>query len=244
MFKIKSLVSTIVLITLTLSSVSATYTTTNTNNWYNDPIIDSSLNFTAVRDWYKIKMDWSTYNKSNFKYYKVIRSETLENPVYPDNWYIKAIWNNDTSEATYENKSSKSAIYRVCVITTDMNRYCSKTVKLAWYNAPEKTQYDYEKKTTYVKKTTYENKYGISSTLAKRADKLVAQFAIKIEEKLNTDSDKLNAYETIIWKLENLSEKKESLKNLIDYIVNQLKAKMWKYNSDFDEIEEIFKDIQ
>lgn len=243
MFKMKSLISALILWTMIISSTSATYNTSSTDNWYKTPVLDTSLNFTAYRDWGTIKMNWSTYTNSNFKYYKIIRSETLSDPVYPDNWYIKAISSINTSETNYTDKDSDSAVYRVCVITSDNDRYCSKTVKLDGYNNSNNDNNSNYEKTKTTSTITSTNTYWISTSLAKRADQLVAKFAIKIENKLNTDSEKIIAYESIITKLEDLADEKENLKSLISYLVEQLEVKKDKYNGDFEDIENIFKDI-
>lgn len=104
---------------------------TSSNNWYNSPIIDESLNFKAEVSWEKVYLSWNIFTKSEwFKYYKVIKSQDISNPVYPDNWYITAISNiNETKYIDYKLLNWIN-YYRVCAIMSDMNRYCSNVVKL------------------------------------------------------------------------------------------------------------------
>jgi hypothetical protein len=74
-----------------------------------------------------------------------MRSETHSNPVYPDQPAIKVFDSVDHDSHEFGNWSTKTAIYRVCVITTDKSRTCSNTVKLAGY-VHEKTEYKEENK--------------------------------------------------------------------------------------------------
>jgi hypothetical protein len=75
-------------------------------------------------------MKWESYDDSDFMYYKIMRSETNENPVYPDQPAIKYMDNSEIEEYKINNYSSKEATYRICVITNQKDRYCSNTVKL------------------------------------------------------------------------------------------------------------------
>jgi hypothetical protein len=118
-------------------SSNATYTT-GSSNWYNQPIMDGSISFKAeLKDW-KVYTSWSKYNKNEwFKYYKVIKSQTVSNPVYPDNGYIK--YSKDINFLSYVDEKIKEWVnyYRVCAITTEQNRYCSNVVKIVNNNENE-----------------------------------------------------------------------------------------------------------
>jgi len=119
------------IILLSILSTYAIYTETNTSNWYNNPIIDESLNFKAELSWEKVYLSWNTFSKDEtFKYYKVIKSQDNSNPVYPENWAIWVISN--ISETKYIDYKPLvwTNYYRVCAITSDMNRYCSNVIKI------------------------------------------------------------------------------------------------------------------
>jgi len=120
----------VAIISLLLFNITnATYR--SSSNWYNPPIMDGSISFKAkLKDW-KVYTSWTKYNKNEwFKYYKVIRSQTVLNPVYPDNGYIK--YSRDINFTSYVDEKVPSWInyYRVCAITTEKNRYCSNVVKI------------------------------------------------------------------------------------------------------------------
>lgn len=122
----------ILIVSIFMISIFSTYaTSTSNNNWYNEPIIDESLNFKAELSWDKVYASWSAYNKDeSFKYYKVIKSQEIENPVYPDNWYITAISEINTTKFIDYKLLNWTNYYRVCAITGEMNRYCSNVVKI------------------------------------------------------------------------------------------------------------------
>ncbi len=115
---------------LIVSNVSA-YTSSSTSWGYNTPIIDWSIEFKAeLSDW-KVYTSWTTYDKDeSFKYYKVVRSNTNDNPVYPDDGYIA--YYTDVNKLAYIDNSPLVWIsfYRVCAITNESNRYCSNVVKI------------------------------------------------------------------------------------------------------------------
>ncbi|MBT3729678.1 hypothetical protein HOF65_06495 [bacterium] len=57
------------------------------------------MNFDADLEDGDVYMKWSAFRSDEkMKYYKVIRSATVENPVYPDNGYIKVITNINTTK--------------------------------------------------------------------------------------------------------------------------------------------------
>jgi len=120
----------IVLIFLIFSFVSV-FATVTSSNGYNTPIMDWSIEFRAVLEDGKVYTKWTKYNKNEwFKYYKVIRSSTVSNPVYPDNGYIK--YSSDINFLSYIDEKVKEWVnyYRVCAITKEQNRYCSNVVKI------------------------------------------------------------------------------------------------------------------
>ncbi len=104
------------------------------NGGYKTPIVTDSFNFTAtLNDGNNVYMQWNrfdSFSDKSLNYYKVIRSSDNVNPVYPDDWYIK--YCSEMSCTSYTDNSPKEWInyYRVCAITSDLNRYCSNVVKI------------------------------------------------------------------------------------------------------------------
>lgn len=94
-------------------------------------IKDDSLNFKAELINGDVETSWEVYNwEDSFKYYKVVRSNKYDDPVYPDHGYIKAITDVNYTKHVDENPFAGTSYYRVCAITAEMNRYCSNVVKV------------------------------------------------------------------------------------------------------------------
>ncbi len=109
-----------------------TYAMTSlTDSGYNTPVYKAELNFTATSNSEgDVDMTWDSYAPAGFNYYKVVRSTTNENPVYPEDSYIKADSNPDASSYTDTNVPDGTKYYRVCSIAKP-NRYCSKVVSIS-----------------------------------------------------------------------------------------------------------------
>ncbi len=97
---------------------------------YNEPILVNELYFEVqVTDDNKVELRWNKYIPKNFNYYKVIRSQTNPNPVYPDDGYIK--YSSDPNYTYYlDTKPPEGKVYyRVCSIAKP-DRYCSETLSV------------------------------------------------------------------------------------------------------------------
>ena len=98
----------------------------SSGNGYNTPVYKSELNFKAEYSNGKVSTSWSDYKPEGFDYYKVIRSESNPNPVYPDDGYI--YYGDATSYVDMEPPTGV-VYYRVCSIASP-NRYCSTVIKI------------------------------------------------------------------------------------------------------------------
>ena len=56
---------------------------------YNSPTLWTGLNFSATLNGSQVDMTWDSYAPNGFNYYKVVRSTSNSDPVYPDDNYIK-----------------------------------------------------------------------------------------------------------------------------------------------------------
>ena len=78
----------------------------------------------------KVYMKWSAFgghNDEKFEYYKVIKSYSNPNPVYPEEAAMAAL--QGLGDLRYTDKNAwKSAYYRVCAITDVKGRHCSNVV--------------------------------------------------------------------------------------------------------------------
>jgi len=77
----------------------------------------------------KIKLEWTPYQCSTFKGYKVVWSESVENPKYPENGYLKYITNKYDTDMAHKAKAETN-YYAITVLTTEGKVY-SNTVKIA-----------------------------------------------------------------------------------------------------------------
>jgi hypothetical protein len=104
-------------------------TTNTTSSGYEPVTIDSSIEFSAVLNSQGyVETDWSKYNKNEtFTFYKLVRSSSNANPVYPDNGYI--YYAGDINTLSFIDKSvpTGTSYYRICQIASP-KRYCSEKV--------------------------------------------------------------------------------------------------------------------
>lgn len=120
---------TILITTFLLFNFILTADATSISSGYNDPVI-MDMNFSAtLNSDGNVEMTWDKYVPSGFNYYKVIRSQTNSNPVYPDDGYI--IYSSDQNFTSYTDISvpDGTVYYRVCSIASP-NRYCSEVVTI------------------------------------------------------------------------------------------------------------------
>ncbi|MCP4524227.1 MAG: hypothetical protein GY828_08465 [Candidatus Gracilibacteria bacterium] len=216
---------------------------------YGTPIIDDSLNFTATRDGYEVTLEWDEYSEDDFKYYKIMRSETHKSPVYPDQGAIGVYDDQEKTTFGLHDRASFPVHYRVCVITDSKGRVCSEVVAL---EGAEKMDYEkkehYKEKKEYIKKdytkkvVQYKKKAHLDSKLQKRADTLVKKLVDRLEKKYGTDTEsKTERLNTIISKLETLEAKtkSEKTKALVSYILEALKVAVADM-TEIDDVENIF----
>lgn len=116
----------VALFAVNLSGVAATGTTDSS---WEDVTYDSSITFSAVlNDDGSVTATWSPYSHTEeFTYYKLVRSETNNNPVYPEDGYI--FYGSGVGETSYTDYEvpDGTSYYRICQIASPA-RYCSSTV--------------------------------------------------------------------------------------------------------------------
>jgi predicted secreted protein len=82
----------------------------------------------AALDGDKVTIKWSPYSQGGkFSYYKVVRSQSNTNPVYPDDGYIYYSSDVDTVSYVDSKVPAGTSYYRVCQVTSS-ERICSKEV--------------------------------------------------------------------------------------------------------------------
>ncbi len=117
--------------------------TGGTSSAFNEVTLDNSIQFDAeLQADGSVKINWSPYTHGeDFTYYKVIRSQSNNNPVYPDDGYI--YYSSDQNQTTYTDKEALAGTnyYRVCHIAAPQ-RYCSETVVPIEVNGSQSGQED------------------------------------------------------------------------------------------------------
>lgn len=73
----------------------------------------------------QVDLSWTAYEGSDFTYYKVVHSQTVETPKYPDDGYIEVITDPQVTSYTHADVPAGTSYYSLCVITTDKQRGCS-----------------------------------------------------------------------------------------------------------------------
>jgi hypothetical protein len=116
------------LFTIGLKTVLAT---NNESGGYDAVTYDDAISFSATLNANgDVLTAWSKYSHAEgFSFYKVVRSTTNNNPVYPDDGYIYYTGNLDELSYTDNDVPEGTVYYRVCQIASP-KRYCSKTVTI------------------------------------------------------------------------------------------------------------------
>lgn len=226
------LIVTLLALFLNLSLVNWNYD--RSNNWYKAVTPVNYLNLKVYEEWNHLKATWNKYTWENFKWYKLVRSETNSNPAYPDDWYISYFEDENILEENIENK--KWGYYRVCVITYNNDRYCSNVVKIA-SNLETK---NVERKTE-TKKTT--SRVSSTSSLDKKIDTIVLKFLTKMENKYKDVDLRIKKLEYTVKALNSLAAKNSKYK----IVVEKVNLRINKYISELanwlNEVEKIFNNL-
>jgi len=91
-------------------------------------LVAPTLSATADSD--GVGLSWTKNTESNFKYYKVVRSQTDSTPTYPEDSYI-AVKSQDTityTDSEVTSTTSGTYYYRICSVSTGGSVYCGNVV--------------------------------------------------------------------------------------------------------------------
>jgi len=166
------------------SSVMAGWTT---KSWQ-APVWAQYLNFQANAQNDQVVMNWSPMtlpDGDTWKYYKVMRSQTKEFAVYPDDGYWKYLGNINESGIVDKNPPQGTTYYRVCAITESSrgkHRYCSTPVTIN--NDGSSTTTTTNPPTTTTTTTTT---VALSDTMKTAVDRIIDNFATKLDAKYPSD---------------------------------------------------------
>ncbi len=253
----KRVIKTVALLWICLLWISTTWaeyknSSNKVDSWYKTVTFSNDFEFSAERDGALIQLKWNKYKGDDFQYYKIMRSETHENPVYPDQPALRYLWDVENDNFSLKNWSKKSAIFRICVITTEKNRICSNVVKLWGYehNKEDFKKSDEYKKELEEKKKQYQEKstskkVRLQKNLEQKVDKIVNNLVKKIKNKYPENIVKQEKIlENLIVRLEKHPAKKEQTKLLISYLIKKInEAKEWLSSAE-KEMDEVFKMLE
>lgn len=108
------------------------------NDVFNEPIIfDDNIEFWAeLNSEGQVKMEWSKYDQSlPFEFYKVVRSQTNDNPIYPNDGHLSTTEDINVLNFTDDEVPYGDNYYRICSVASP-KRYCSTEVMKISKKAP------------------------------------------------------------------------------------------------------------
>jgi len=184
-----------------------------------------SMNFQATLENNTVAMTWAPFNLPawhSFVYWKVMRSQNTDNPVYKEANSEYVTYNSNLDFTRYTDKSPKkwNSWYRICAITKasdGYHRYCSKEVK--------KLEYTYQNTATETySKPTVTTTSSLTTAQTTVLDEIANQFLAKIEAKYTDISKRNETISNIITQLEALAKRRTSMKSMISYLNTKLEA--------------------
>ncbi len=132
----KKFVQIYLIISVLVLGVQASFANTSSVSGYNAPVVRTAFDFKATLEAGKVSMSWVPYAPTGFNYYKVVRSTTNANPVYPDDGYIYFTSETNVSSYVDADPPAGKVYYRVCSIASP-NRYCSPVVAVTVTDATQ-----------------------------------------------------------------------------------------------------------
>ncbi|AHB41155.1 hypothetical protein P148_SR1C00001G0360 [candidate division SR1 bacterium RAAC1_SR1_1] len=196
------------------------------------------MNFQATLENNTVAMIWAPFSvptEHSFVYWKVMRSQNTENPIYREDKSEYITYTAYPGFTGYTDKDPKKGTtrYRICAITKasdGYHRYCSKEVKKITITSTENTYKEEIKKD----KPTTELTDAQKATL----DTLAADFLKKLEEKFGTDASKKKGVLTkVVLQLNMLGKKQVKIKTMVSYLVSKLEVSI----DPLEEIKNILK---
>lgn len=216
---------------------------------YVQPKYYEKMNFNAFLDWSKVVTKWTPIDKSvssqDFKYYKVVKSKTNPNPVYPEDWYIH--YTDDIKASYYEDNKIENwySYYRVCAIFT-VDRYCSNVVKVIVNNSsekietPKKEYYKESPKKEEKKEPLKQPQTYLSEQVKNKLNGIVFNFDNKLKTKLQTNKERVQVIDNVLAKLRAYNWLSATQKLMQNYLITKLENLRSSYDDETSELESLF----
>jgi len=148
---------------------------------YQPAVHNDAINFQASYQNGQVVMSWNTFvpTSSNWKYWKVVRSTSKSQPVYPDDGYIKYSSDMNFTSYTDSNPPQWTVYYGVCAITeSQRGRFRNCDRQAVNVNGTTITPTPTPTPTTY----------GLSDAMKAAVDSLVTKFGTKLDVKFGDDN--------------------------------------------------------
>ncbi len=97
---------------------------------YAKPVHVKAIGFKAKLRNGEVYTSWKHYTREDFKYYKVVKSQTNRDPIYPE---VSAIfYSDDATKTRYKDSEVEPGTwyYRLCIITKQNKRWISPVVRI------------------------------------------------------------------------------------------------------------------
>jgi hypothetical protein len=97
---------------------------------FRPPTLVRATGFSAWYEGGNVIATWRKYKRGDFKAYKLVRSSTMHDPVYPENGELFSSENRAVTKYVDAKIDSGIWYYRLCVITRDHNRWVSPVIEI------------------------------------------------------------------------------------------------------------------
>ncbi|MBI5239139.1 MAG: hypothetical protein HY926_01575 [Elusimicrobia bacterium] len=97
---------------------------------FRPPTLVRAIGFSAWFEGGRVLATWKKYKRADFKAYKLVRSSTMHDPVYPENGEIFSADKPSVTKHVDAKVDTGIWYYRLCVITKENNRWVSPVVEI------------------------------------------------------------------------------------------------------------------
>ena len=97
---------------------------------FRPPTLVRAIGFAAWYEGGRVITTWKRYKRKDFKAYKLVRSSTMHDPVYPENGELFSSENPAITKYVDSKLDGGLWYYRLCVITKANNRWVSPVVEV------------------------------------------------------------------------------------------------------------------
>ena len=118
----------ILLLTVATAGIAGDRHNGKSGHGYNDPVVVPAMGFSAEFTGHSVTMQWKRYLRDDLKFYKVVKSESNPDPVYPEDGYI--FYSGNPADTAFEDTKIAPGTwhYRLCIVTQGGDRWVSPVV--------------------------------------------------------------------------------------------------------------------